>query len=573
MLRVTFKSLLAHKLRLLLTALAVILGVAFVSGTLILGDTMSSTFDKLFATAYSGTDVGVRGKSAFDINVTEGGDPAQTRKPVPAAVLETLRGVPGVREAEGDLAGFAQIVTPEGKVVETSGAPTIGGAWLGDTPLNPYRLTDGAPPAAAGEVAIDVTTAADNGLEVGDSVSVLTQSGEVDATVTGIVGFGDGGGSLAGATVTLFDPATAQQTMGTPGTFSEILAIGDGTVSDEVLRDRVAEVLPADFEALTGEQIAATESGNIKEALGFFSIFLLVFAVISIFVGSFIIFNTFSMLVAQRSRELALLRALGASRRQVNRAVVLEALVVGLIGSTLGLALGVLLSIGLQSLVGAVHRRPALRRSCPPAEHRAVGLPHRRRRHSGRRHRTGPPRHAHPPGRGSARRRCAAGVLAAPPCGSRDPGAGRRPGEHDRRPGRRRRDPLGRRWRTGLVPGRGDAEPVPQPPDGGRGGQRPPQVLGPDRATGPQNARRNPRRTAATASALMIGLALVAAGGVLASSITKSANDIIDKSIGADFIVTTKNFLPIPGSVADEVRAVEGVDAVTSFRAGQAEDR
>ena len=184
-------------------------------------------------------------------------------------------------------------------------------------------------------MAIDTTTAADNDIKVGDSVTVLTQSGKVDATVTGIVSFGDGG-SLAGATVTLFDPATAQQTLGTPGTYSEILAVGDGSVSDEKLRDRVARVLPADLEALTGEQIAATESGNIKDALSFFSIFLLVFAVISIFVGSFIIFNTFSMLVAQRSRELALLRALGASRRQVNRAVVLEALVVGLIGSTLG---------------------------------------------------------------------------------------------------------------------------------------------------------------------------------------------------------------------------------------------
>ena len=199
-------------------------------------------------------------------------------------------------------------------------------------------------PRPPDEVAIDGTTAADNDIEVGDSVTVLTQSGKVDATVTGIVSFGDGGGSLAGATVTLFDPATAQQTMGTPGTFSEILAVGDGSVSDETLRDRVAEVLPADFEALTGEQIAATESGDIKDALSFFSIFLLVFAVISIFVGSFIIFNTFCMLVAQRSRELALLRALGASRRQVNRAVLLEALVVGLIGSTLGLGLGVLLS-------------------------------------------------------------------------------------------------------------------------------------------------------------------------------------------------------------------------------------
>jgi putative ABC transport system permease protein len=570
MLRVTFKSLLARKLRLLLTALSVVLGVAFVAGTLILGDTMNSTFDKLFATAYSGTDVGVRGKSAFDINVTDGGDPAQTRPPVPATVLETVRGVPGVREAEGDLAGFAQIVTPDGKVVETSGAPTIGGAWLGNTPLNPYKLTEGTPPGAAGEVAIDATTAADNDIAVGDSVTVLTQSGKAGATVTGIVSFGDGGGSLAGATVTLFDPATAQQTMGTPGTFSEILAVGDGSVSDEKLRDRVAEVLPADFEALTGEQIAATESGNIKDALSFFSIFLLVFAVISIFVGSFIIFNTFSMLVAQRSRELALLRALGASRRQVNRAVVLEALVVGLLGSTLGLGLGVLLSLGLQSLVGLfigdlpsdglVFRpntvlwayltgvvvtvvaalAPARRAThIPPvaALRDDVALP-----------------------ASSLRRRAVLGtlVLAA---GLASMTAGLVAG-------------AGILWvgvgALGIFLGVAMLSPFLSRPMVGGVGSVLPKFWGPTGRLARENARRNPRRTAATASALMIGLALVAAGGVLASSITKSANDIIDKSIGADFIVTTKNFLPIPSNVADEVRAVDGVDAVTSFRAGQA---
>jgi putative ABC transport system permease protein len=569
MLRVTFKSLLARKLRLLLTALSVVLGVAFVAGTLILGDTMNSTFDKLFATAYSGTDVGVRGKSAFDINVTEGGDPAQTRPPVPASVLDTVRGVPGVREAEGDLAGFAQIVTPAGKVVETGGAPTIGGSWLGDSPLNPYKLTEGAPPAAAGQVAIDTTTAADNDIKVGESVTVLTQSGKVDATVTGIVSFGDGG-SLAGATVTLFDPATAQQTLGTPGTFSEILAVGDGSVSDDKLRDRVAKVLPADFEALTGEQIAATESGNIKDALSFFSIFLLVFAVISIFVGSFIIFNTFSMLVAQRSRELALLRALGASRRQVNRAVVLEALVVGLIGSTLGLGLGVLLSFGLQSLVGlffgdlpsvglvfqantvlwayltgvivtvVAALAPARRAThIPPvaALRDDVALP-----------------------ASSLRRRAVLGTLVLV-AGLVSMTAGLVAG-------------AGILWvgvgALGLFLGVAMLSPFLSRPMVGGVGSVLPRFWGPTGRLARENARRNPRRTAATASALMIGLALVAAGGVLASSITKSANDIIDKSIGADFIVTTKNFLPIPSSVADDIAAVDGIDAVTSFRAGQA---
>lgn len=145
MVRITLKSLLARKLRLLLTALAVVLGVAFVSGTLILGDTLNSTFDKLFSTAYAGTDVVVRGEPAFSVSVTENADPAQARPPVPESVLEAVRAVPGVSAAAGDSAGFAQVVRPDGEVVETTGAPTLGGSWLGDSPLNPYRLQGGTP--------------------------------------------------------------------------------------------------------------------------------------------------------------------------------------------------------------------------------------------------------------------------------------------------------------------------------------------------------------------------------------------------------------------------------------------
>jgi putative ABC transport system permease protein len=569
MLHVTFKSLLARKLRLLLTALAVVLGVAFVSGTLILGDTLNSTFDKLFTTAYSGTDVGVRGKAAFKVSVADGGDSTQSRPPVPADLLDQVRHVDGVRQAVGDSSGFAQIVRPDGKVVETSGAPTLGGSWLGNTPLNPYRITSGSAPSGADEVAVDGQTATDNDLSVGDQIKVLTQSGSHDETISAIVSFGNGG-SLAGATVTLFDPTTAQTLMGSPGTFSEILAVGDGSVSDAALRARVAKVLPPHYEALTGAQLAAADSGDIKDALSFFSIFLLVFAVISIFVGSFIIFNTFSMLVAQRSRELALLRALGASRGQVNRAVIAEAFVVGVLGSTLGLGLGVLLSLGLKAVVGlflgdlpagglvfqpstavwayvvgivvtmAAAAGPARRATrIPPvaAMRDDIALP-----------------------AGSLHRRAIAGTLvlavgiaamAAGLVGS-----------------------AGILWvglgALAVFLGVAMLSPFVGRPAVGAIGAVLPRLYGSTGVLARENARRSPRRTAATASALMIGLALVSAGGVLAASIVKSANDVIDRSVGADFIVTTKNFLPIPGSVADEVRKVDGVAAVTSFRSGQA---
>jgi putative ABC transport system permease protein len=570
MFRVTFKSLLARKLRLLLTALAVVLGVAFVSGTLVLGDTLNSTFDKLFATAYSGTDVGVRGKSAFSVDVTEGGDPSQSRAPVPRSVLDQVRAVDGVAEAEGDSAGFAQVVRPDGEVVETSGAPTIGGAWLGDTPLNPYVLQQGEAPRAPGEVAIDDATATDNDIAVGDRVSVLTQSGPSDATVTGVVSFGEDG-SLAGATITLFDPETAQQLLGTPDTYSEILAVGDGSVRDEELRDRVADVLPSQLVALTGEQIADEDASEIKDALGFFSTFLLVFAVISIFVGSFIIFNTFSMLVAQRSRELALLRALGASRRQVNLAVIIEAAVVGLIGSTLGLGLGVLLSIGLKAVIG-------LFLGDLPAEGIvfqadtvlwayltgvivtvvAAVAPARRATHI-------PPvaalRDDVALPAGSMRRRAVLGtlVLAA---GIVSMAAGLAGG-------------AGILWvgvgALGTFLGAAMLSPFLSRPVVGGLGSVLPRLWGSTGRLARENARRNPRRTAATASALMIGLALVSAGGVLAASIVKSANAIIDRSVGADFIVATSTFSPIPASVAEAVSSVDGIDAVTSFRNGQFE--
>jgi putative ABC transport system permease protein len=569
-LRITVKSLLARKVRLLLTALAVVLGVAFVSGTLVLSDTVNSTFDKLFTTAYSGTDVAVRGKSAFAVSATGGGDPSQSRPPVPASVLQRVRAVPGVAEARGDSSGFAQIVRPDGKAVETAGAPTLGGSWLGGSPLNPYTLQDGRAPGSAGQVAIDQVSADQNKLVVGDHVRVLTQSGSHEEQITGIVRFGNGG-SLAGATVTLFDPVTAQHLLGTPGTYSEIVAVGDGGVSDETLRDRVGTVVPPRFETLTGSQIAASESGDIKDALRFFSVFLLVFAVISIFVGSFIIFNTFSMLVAQRSRELALLRALGASRGQVNRAVVIEAAAVGVLGSTLGLGLGVLLSLGLKALVGvfvgdlpanglvfhgttvlwsyltgvvvtvvaaAVPARRATKIPPVAAMRDDVALPE-----------------------SSLHRRAVLGGLVL--AGGVAAMAGGLAGSADLL------------WvGTGALAvflGVAMLSPFLSRPVVGAIGSLLPRLWGSTGRLSRENARRNPRRTAATASALMIGLALVSAGGVLSASLIKSTNATIDRSVGADFIVSTKNYLPIPGGVADRIRQVQGIDAVTSFRSGQAE--
>ncbi len=570
MLNVIIKSLLGRKIRLFLTASAVVLGVAFVTGALVLGDTLNATFDKLFATAYSGTDVGVRGRSAFNVNAAQGGDPSTARKPVPVSVLTTIRSVEGVAQAQGDVSGFAQIVTSAGAVVETSGAPTIGSIWLGRTSMNPYKLVRGQPPRSQGEVAIDATTAKAQKIKVGDSITVLTQSGSTKQTVSGVVGFGDTGGGLAGATVTLFDPASGPALLGTPGVFSEVLAIGDGSVDNTTLRERVARALPSDLQALTGDQLAEADSGGIKSGLKFFSIFLLVFAVIAVFVGSFIIFNTFSMLVAQRSRELALLRALGASRRQVNLSVILEALVVGLIGSTIGLGLGVLVSLGLKAITGlligdlpadgvVLHGQTVLWAYLTGVVVTVVSAiaPARRATHI-------PPiaalRDDVALPASSLRRRALVGssVLVA---GVVSMTSGLTAG-------------TGILWvgigALGIFLGVAMLSPFLSKPMVGGLGAVLPRFWGATGRLARENARRNPRRTAATASALMIGLSLVAAGGVLGASLTKSANAVIDRSIGADFIISTSNFGPIPSSVATRLRSLDGIAAVTSFRSGQA---
>ena len=273
------------------------------------------------------------------------------------------------------------------------------------------------------------------------------------------------------------------------------------------------------------------------------------------------------MLVAQRSRELALLRALGASRRQVNRAVILEAAVVGVIGSTIGLGLGVLLSIGLQQLIGLflgdLPTDGLVFQSSTVLWAYLTGVvvtvvsaiaPARRATHI-------PPvaalRDDVALPESSLRRRALVGTAML----------GRRHRRHGRRAGGRRRASCGSvSGRSASSSASAMLSPFLSRPVVGGVGSLLPRVWGPTGRLARENARRNPRRTAATASALMIGLALVSAGGVLAASIVKSANGIIDRSVGADFIVTADNFMPIPSDVADEVRPVDGVDAVTSFR-------
>ncbi|MGI8983384.1 MAG: ABC transporter permease [Acidimicrobiales bacterium] len=574
MLLATLKGIVAHKLRLFLTAMAVVLGVAFVAGTFVLTDTINKTFDTLFTEISAGTDLTVRAVSGFG----EGADIDSARDTVPAALLDVVRRTDGVAAADGTVAGLAQFVDKDGKAVSTGGAPTLGFNWT-EPILSPLRLRSGREPQRAGEVVVDAVTARQHDFALGDRVKVLFQGPSEDFTVVGITGFGEAD-NLAGATLAIFDEATAQRVFGKVGRYDSIdikAAEGVGTVE---LRDRVVAALPAGVEVVTAKQVADESADAVGQALGFFSTALLVFAGIALFVGGFIILNTFSILVAQRTRDLALLRALGASRRQVMATVVGEAFAVGLFASIVGLSLGVLVAIGLQSLLKAFGiDLPASGVVLKPRTFIAsfvvgVGVTVASSISPARRASRIPPMAALRGGAeehgGSLRRRSVAGAVVAA-AGMAALLAGLFGGTISLvgvgaalvfvgvallSPLVAR--PLARvigaplifmsRWRIRRT--------------------APPSTL-PVRL-GRQNAMRNPRRTAATSAALTVGLGLVACVSVLAASIKASAAEIVDDYLAADYIVSTPSFTPsISTALAPRLAQLPELAAVSGLQTGQ----
>ena len=564
MLRATVKSVLARKLRLALTTLSIVLGVAFIAGTLVLADTLNATFDRLFGEAEKGTSVAVRAKSAFT-----GDNLSDNRAPVPESLLDRVRTVPGVRHAVGNVEGYAQLVDPRTRDVIANGqAPGLGVDW-DDSTLSPLRLTTGRGPRAPDEIAIDSETAREHDLGPGRSVTVLTRVGPLSARVVGVFKFGSSG-NLAGATMTAFEPRTAQRLIGEPSTFSMVRLAAQPGISQEELRDRVRRVLPTGYEALTGTQLSAETANAIQRNLSFFNIFLLVFAGIALFVGSFIIANTFTMLVAQRTRELALFRALGASRRQVTRSVLGEALIVGVVASTVGLLAGVGMAKLLQVLLNAIGvtlpKSALVLKAHTPIWAYVVGVgvtllaaypPARRAARV-------PPVAALRddvalPERSLRRRAVVGGVLTAAGAvlvGTGLAGVGAQPAA------------LVGLGAMAVFLGVAMLSPLISRPVTRLLGAPFVRFAGVAGRLARENALRNPRRTAATAAALMIGMALVSAMTVMASSIKASSNQIIDRSLGADYIISTTGFTPFSGAVAERVAAVPGIDAVTSFRFG-----
>jgi putative ABC transport system permease protein len=346
MLRATLKSAFGHKLRLVLTAMSVMIGVAFVVGTFIFTDTIDKTFDKLFADVYAGQDVIVQSHTEYDVSL---GIPP----PFDEAVIETVRSVPGVAAAEGSVGGFSVIYDEAGEAIVPTGPPTLGGSWVADDRLaGNAEMRDGREPSASDEVAIDARTASGHDLVVGDVVEVQTVT-EVDTyQIVGIVGFGEAD-NLGGATMALFDLETARRLFGLEDEYSSIAVLAETGTTPDALASRIQSALPDNMEAVTVADEVVKQTQSFQESLGFLQTALLVFAAVAVFVGAFIIQNTFRIIVRQRQRELALMRAVGATGNQVIGMVVIEALLVGLVASLLGILLGFVIAWGLTGVMDA----------------------------------------------------------------------------------------------------------------------------------------------------------------------------------------------------------------------------
>jgi putative ABC transport system permease protein len=569
--RVTIRGLLARKLRLALTALAIVLGVTFVTGTLVLGDTLNRTFDNLIGTAYQHVSFQVRGTAAFGENNATTVNSTADRKPIQQSILPAVQRVPGVSFAFGSVSGYAQFMTRDGNAIGRGGGSTLGFSFDPNPQLSPYRLVEGHAPTSPDEVVMDKATATKYHFAVGDRVLVNLPNRPQTFTISGLVTFGSDN-NLAGVTLAGFDLPTAQALFDSRGyydTISVLAAPGADTVK---VQRAIAAVLPPGVEVVSGQTVANELSTAVNSELSFISTTLLIFALISLFVGGFTIFNTFSITVGQRTRELALLRIVGASRRQVFRSVLSEAALTGLIASVIGLGLGVVAALGLKALLKAfgivLPSSPLVFEARTAAVAIAVGvgvtlisaiIPARRAVRI-------PPVAALVDHSGDGaefvvrRQQVIRGAvfglvgLVALLAGLTKPdillvGLGA----------------------LALVIATGLLVPLVARPLSSALGRPLAVLLGTPGRLGRENSMRNPRRTAQTAAALMIGLSLVSTIAVLGASLSASAKNSVDSAVSADYIVSGKG--GFSKSVVTDVSRLPGVETTTVVYQGQFEVR
>jgi putative ABC transport system permease protein len=563
MLTLTVKSIRANVARFVLTSVAVVLGVAFMAGTLVLTDTIERSYDDLATHAYESTDAVVRSAR----HVTSPDDGRAVRGTVPASLLDAVRAVDGVKVAEPQLLGIAAVVARDGRLLDANPnrAVPVALGWQSDPGLNPLELVAGHEPRHPNEVVIDRMSQRRGGFAVGDVVRVVGASGSHEYELVGVATYG-GADSAAGAQVVAFAPQTAAAVFGTPGRYSAIQVVAAPGWSQEEVVANIAAVLGDGVEVVTGATAAEEARAAAGGALMFVDVFLLVFAVVALVVGAFVIYNTFSITVAQRTRETALLRAIGAKRRQVMRSVRLEALFVGVFASAVGVVAGIGAARGLRAVLGAfgldlpatdsVVRARTIVVSTVTGVIVTLGA-------------------AHFPARRAAK---VAPIEAL------------RAGAVDTSPGSRRRAVVGSLTVVAgaLLIARGLAGAGAGPVGSGAlavfvgvatlgpaiarpftraiGAPLPP-LRGITGALARENAARNPRRTSATASALMIGVGLVTLITVFAASARASISTSIDTAWRGDYIVDTQFGMGgLAPDVARQIDELPETGAVTPVR-------
>ncbi|MGH3018793.1 MAG: FtsX-like permease family protein, partial [Gaiellaceae bacterium] len=346
--RVTLKGLLGRKFRATLTGFAIVLGVAMVAGSFILTDTINKGLGTIFDESYAASDVVVSPRDALSED-----DSADTGSaPFPESVLADIAALPDVEAASGSIEDEATLINENGNPIGGGMGIAVSVDPPADQQFNPLQLVDGAWPQGAGEIAVDKATAEDQGLAVGDSIGAAADGPVETYTVAGIVRYGSVE-SLGGATIAVFDLATAQQLFDKRNELDFVrVAAAEGVGSEELVAE-IGPLLPETAQVRTAEAQSDTESEETQGEVNIFRYFLLGFGGIALFVGSFVIANTLSITVAQRARELATLRTLGATRRQVLWSVVVEAVVVGVVASVVGLFLGLGIAVGLNALLAA----------------------------------------------------------------------------------------------------------------------------------------------------------------------------------------------------------------------------
>ncbi|MFE0131754.1 ABC transporter permease [Streptomyces sp. NPDC059037] len=558
MFRTALRNVLAHKARLLMTVLAVMLGVAFVSGTLVFTDTFGNAYKNKSAKSFDHVSVAIQQNGGSD-------DETKQQPRLTDSLLAKTKELPGAESAIGGVYGFTALADKDGKLVGGEWGTTGANYYPDKDGKDPrYDFTEGAAPKSAGDVALDSRTAGRTGYKVGDTVRYSTEGPVREAKISGVFDTDDGS-VVAGGSLMVFDNATALKALNKTE-YDEIDVKAAAGTSETALKSSVEKILPKDTDAVTGTELSDQQESMIEEQTSSMSQVLLIFAGIALFVGIFIIANTFTMLVAQRTKELALMRAVGASRRQVTRSVLIEAFLVGLVAAVAGFGLGIGVSTGLEALMNSggasLPQGPLVIAPTTVVVALVIGvvvtmlaawLP-------GRRAARIPPVaamnsvHATPTTRGLVVRNTLGSLVVA--LGTvmlfmddnyvMAGGAGV--------------ILVGVIVLTPLLSRPVIAASAP--------------LLKPFGVAGKLsrlNSVRNPRRTASTASALMIGLTLITAMTVVATSMSSAINKMAVDSLKADYSVSMANFQPLTPEVREKLDKLPDVEASSPLRAAYGE--